>query len=122
MVPGNKNGLHSGVPLHFPDPSNISTSLNSRVGHIGHLFGQEARQLARPGEDRPGRIALGRHHYCTAAIGLMRVVGGGKNDNYINHLDGYDTILTCLDAVSMVRAALEGDGRHFPSTQASFRV
>jgi len=73
-------------------------------------------------EDRPGRFALGRHHYCTAAIGLMRLVGGGKNDNYINHLDGYDTILTCLDAVSMVRAALEGDGRHFPSTQASFRV
>src|ERR1700731_2110283 len=37
-------------------------------------------------------------------------------------LTGYDAILTWLGAVSMVRAAFEGDGASFPSTAASFRV
>jgi hypothetical protein len=40
----------------------------------------------------------------------------------INTLDGYYAILTWSDAVSMVRAAFEGDGASFPSTAASFRV
>ena len=30
--------------------------------------------------------------------------------NPIKWMRGYDAILTCLDAVSMVRAAFEGDG------------
>ena len=34
-------------------------------------------------------------------------------------LTGYDGILTWLDAVSMVRAAFEGDGALFPSTVGS---
>jgi ATP synthase protein I len=37
----------------------------------------------------------------------------GKKINQINELDGYDAILTWPDVVSMVRAAFEGDGRHF---------
>ena len=35
---------------------------------------------------------------------------------------GYDAILTWLEALSMVRAAFEGDGASFPSTATSFRV
>jgi len=74
-------------------------------------------------EDLPPKsFAIGRNRYCSAATALMRVDGSANKINYINAIDGYDTILTCFDAVSMVRAALEGDERHFPSTQASFRV
>jgi hypothetical protein len=40
----------------------------------------------------------------------------------IKALTRYDAILTWLDAVSMVRAAFEGDGALFPSTAASVRV
>jgi ATP synthase protein I len=34
----------------------------------------------------------------------------GNKTSQINEVDGYAEILTCLDAVSMVRAAFEGDG------------
>jgi hypothetical protein len=44
----------------------------------------------------------------------------GKKINQINELDGYDAILTWPDVVSMVRAAFEGDGASFPSTQHRF--
>src|SRR5258708_28473162 len=38
----------------------------------------------------------------------------------MNELDGYDAILTWLDVVSMVRAAFEGDGRHFHQPRHCF--
>jgi hypothetical protein len=48
--------------------------------------------------------------YCSAAIAPRRAGDIGKKMNQINELDGYDAILTWLDALSMVRAAFEGDG------------
>jgi hypothetical protein len=60
--------------------------------------------------------------YCSAAIAPQPIGGNEKKMSQINELDGYDAILTWPDAVSMVRAAFEGDGASFPSTQASFRV
>jgi hypothetical protein len=48
--------------------------------------------------------------YCGAAVAPLRVGDIAKKMNQINELDGYDAILTCVDAVSMVRAAFEGDG------------
>jgi ATP synthase protein I len=45
-----------------------------------------------------------------------------NNSNQINEVTGCDLILTCLNAVSMVRAAFKGDGRNFHPPLASFRV
>jgi hypothetical protein len=58
--------------------------------------------------------------YCSAAIAPQPIAGREKKASQINELDGYDAILTWLDAVSMVRAAFEGDGASFPSTQHRF--
>src|SRR5258706_16059722 len=49
-------------------------------------------------------------NYCNAAIAPQRVGDIRKKMSQINELDGYDAILTWLDAVSMVRAAFESDG------------
>src|ERR1019366_8465607 len=60
--------------------------------------------------------------YCSAAIAFHERRDNSHKCNKFRCLDGYDAILTWLDALSMVRAAFEGDGASFPSTQASFRV
>jgi hypothetical protein len=56
------------------------------------------------------------------ALRRQRIADTGQRDKVreINEINGYDAILTCLDAVSMVRAAFEGDGAAFPSTQHRF--
>src|SRR5664279_1613291 len=59
---------------------------------------------------------------CTAAMAARHIRFHLNKPKRINVLTGYDAILTWLDAVSMVRAAFEGDGALFPSTVASFRV
>jgi hypothetical protein len=60
--------------------------------------------------------------YCTAATALQAAPAKWNKIHKINEIDGYGTILTWQDAVSMVRAAFEGDGAAFSSTLASFRV
>jgi|tagenome__1003787_1003787.scaffolds.fasta_scaffold19606830_2 hypothetical protein len=86
-----------------------------------------SQQTGRGDARKSGRLltdifAIERGSCCSAITALTPIVIRTNKSMQINALHGYDTILTCSDAVSMVRAALEGDGRHFPSTQASFRV
>jgi hypothetical protein len=47
---------------------------------------------------------------CSAAIAPQAARLCWNNANKINALNGYYAILTCHDAVSMVRAAFEGGG------------
>ena len=77
---------------------------------------QHARKTSR--SQRSDRSAA-----CSAATASAAAFDIRSNKpKQINALTGYDAILTWSDAVSMVRAAFEGDGASFPSTAASFRV
>src|SRR6185437_1910360 len=58
--------------------------------------------------------------YCSAAASRRELGIAGNKISQINALTGYDAILTWLEAVSMVRAAFEGDGASFPSTRQRF--
>src|ERR1700675_1108147 len=78
--------------------------------------------LVKQNPNRVGNFADRGLSYCSAAIRLRPTRDTRRKCKRIKWLDGYDAILTWLDAVSMVRAAFEGDGASFPSTQASFRV
>jgi hypothetical protein len=57
---------------------------------------------------------------CSAAIAPQAT--GRDRDKYNENkaLTGYDAILTWFGVLSMVRAALEGDGASFPSTRLGF--
>lgn len=57
---------------------------------------------------------------CTAATLSSPFPTWLNKSNLIKTLIGSDAILTCLDAVSMVRAAFEGDGASFPQPQHRF--
>src|SRR6185437_2443034 len=59
---------------------------------------------------------------CSAAIAPQAARADRDKYNENNALTGYDAILTWFGVLSMVRAALEGDGASFPSTRLGFRV
>jgi hypothetical protein len=102
---------------------------NKRCFHSrlrGHALLLENRSAGRVGKRPQDGIGCAVHIirapllHCVMALPQDHVTG--KKMKGINALDGYDAILTRFDAVSMVRAAFEGDGASFPSTAASFRV
>ena len=96
--------------LHLPQRCDPSGPLTWRAGcppAALALNAQQSRLLLRPG-------------CCSAATGWRPIRNRSNKLNPINALMGDDVILTWLDAVSMVRAAFEGDGASFPLTAALF--
>src|SRR5882757_8278572 len=75
-------------------------------------------RLSQQTRTAPARSAAVGARYCTAARGSQKAVDRSNKPRRINALTGYDTILTWPDAVSMVRAAFEGDGASFLSPAA----
>jgi ATP synthase protein I len=70
----------------------------------------------------PGNSARNVPGFRTAAAGLRPAPANSNNVTQINVIDGHVAILTWSGAVSMVRAAFEGDGASFSFTAASCRV
>ena len=73
--------------------------------------------------NRPGGTPQDRSQFDPAlhcGDGSMACRARLNKSSRINALAGYDAILTWSDALSMVRAAFEGGGASFPSTQHRF--
>jgi len=75
-----------------------------------------ARSVAQANRHSRLKSADRASGYCSAATGPPPARGYANKLQRINELEGWEAILTWLDALSMVRAAFKGDGAPFLST------